>query len=93
MLCAILCRGKNTHQENTFLSLYINQRINLLFKKTKTHILLKICFCLKNELWGTFNFLSAFFLVLGVNNNDLLLPLHMPYKIYCVAGKYLSLLI
>lgn len=50
MLCAILCRGKNTHQENTFLSLYINQRINLLFKVTKTHILLKICFCLKNEL-------------------------------------------
>lgn len=50
MLCAILCRGKNTHQENTFLSLYINQRINLLFKVTKTHILLKIYFCLKNEL-------------------------------------------
>lgn len=91
MLCAILCRGKYTHQENTFLSLYINQRINLLFKVTKTHILLKICFCLKNDLLGTFNF--QLFLVLGVNNNDLLLPLHMPYKIYCVAGKYLSLLI
>lgn len=36
---------------------------------------------------------SQLFLVLGVNNNDLLLPLHMPYKIYCVAGKYLPLLI
>lgn len=92
MLCAILCRGKNTHQENTFLSLYINQRINLLFKVTKTHILLKICFCLKMIFWEPLTF-SQLFLVLGVNNNALLLPLHMPYKIYCVAGKYLSLLI
>lgn len=92
MLCAILCRGKNTHQENTFLSLYINQRINLLFKVTKTHILLNICFCLKMNFREPLTF-SQLFLVLGVNNNDLLLPLHMPYKIYCVAGKYLSLLI
>lgn len=92
MLCAILCRGKNTHQENTFLSLYINQRINLLFKVTKTHIFKKYTFVLKMNFREPLTF-SQLFLVLGVNNNDLLLPLHMPYKIYCVAGKYLPLLI